>query len=192
MNDPAQRPERRFPRASWLMLGWLTAVWVMLWGDLTAANVIAGFVIALVVTTVLPLPRVPFAGRIRPWGIVRLLAAFLRDLLIASVQIAATTVAGRRPKGAVVRVRLRSYSDLVLTLTSGFVSLVPGSIVVETHRLDGTMYVHVFDVDRHGGVEAAQRTVLEQEQRVLRAVGSADQLADAGMAPAGTGEGERR
>lgn len=182
----AARPEprgRRKSRPSWLMLGWLTVVWVLLWGDLSVANVLAGLVIAVLVTTLTPLPRVPFAGKVRPWGVVRLFAKFAYDVVVASVQISAVALSARRPRGAVIRVRLRAHSDVFLYLTSGFTSLVPGSIVVEAHRITGTLYVHVFDVDIQGGLEAAERAILAQEERILRAFASDEQLVDAGYVP---------
>jgi len=187
-HDPAGAPtpdrrRARWPRASWGMLAWLTAVWVLLWGDITLANVVAGLGVALLVTTVAPLPRTPFDGRFRPWGVLVLMARFAYDVVVASLQISAMALSGRQPRGAVIRVRLRSHSDTYLTATAGFSSLVPGSIVVEAHRVTGTLYLHVFDVEMHGGLDAAHRTVLEQEERILRAVASRAELIDAGYVP---------
>lgn len=174
---------RRGPRASWGMILWLTVVWVLLWGEITLANVVTGLVVALVVTTLSPLPRTPFDGRFRPWGMVLLAAHFVRDVFVASWQISWMTLRRRQPRGAVIRVRLRSHSDTYLTATAGMTSLVPGSIVVEAHRFTGTLYIHVFDVELAGGLDAAHRTVLAQEERILRALASREQLQDAGFVP---------
>jgi multicomponent Na+:H+ antiporter subunit E len=177
------RRHRRWPRASWGMLAWLTAVWVLLWGDITVANAVAGLGVALLVTTVAPLPHAPFDGRFRPWGVARLVVRFVGDVLVASAQISWMALLRRQPRGAVIRVRLRGHSDSYLAATAGMTSLVPGSIVVEAHRLTGTLYIHVFDVELAGGLEAAHRTVLAQEERILRAFASNDQLVDAGYVP---------
>jgi len=110
------------------------------------------------------------------------------DIVVASVQVAAIAVRRRPPRSAVLRIRLRSHSDVVLTLTAELVSVVPGSIVVEAHRLTGTLYVHVLDVDMAGGIESARRHVLAQEERVLRALAARAELEEAGVvAPAGEG-----
>ncbi|RPF26548.1 Na+/H+ antiporter subunit E [Georgenia muralis] len=177
-----RRPRLR-PRTSWGALAWLTGVWVLLWGDITMANAVAGLLVALLVTWVAPLPRAPFDGRFRPLGVLRLVVRFAVDVALASAQIAWMVLRRRQPTGAVIRVRLRSHSDTYLAATSGMVSLVPGSIVVEAHRLTGTLYIHVFDVDLAGGLERAHRSVLEQEERLLRAFASRDQLTDAGYVP---------
>lgn len=178
------RPRRRFrPRANWGVLLWLTVVWVALWGDLTLANVVIGAFLAVLVTAVLPLPSTPFDGRFRPWGVVLLLAYFLWDVVKASVEVAALAVRRQPPRGAVIRVRLRSHNDVYLTMVAGMTSLVPGSVVIEAHRITGTLYHHILDVEMHGGLERAHQSVLDQEERILRAFGSREELIEAGLTP---------
>lgn len=178
-------PRRRAVAVQWPTMVWLTLVWVLLWGELHLGNVLAGLLIALAVTVLLPLPAVASGGRLRPLGLLRLVAYFARDLVVASVEVGAQAFRPRPPVSAVIGVRLRSSSDLYLTLTAELCSLVPGSIVVEAHRLTRTLYVHVLDVETAGGVEAARQSVLDQEERVLRAIASDAQLEVAGLGPAG-------
>ncbi|MGB0435901.1 MAG: Na+/H+ antiporter subunit E, partial [Mycobacterium sp.] len=45
-------------------LCWLILVWVLLWGSFSAANILSGLAIALVITLLLPLPSVPVEGRV--------------------------------------------------------------------------------------------------------------------------------
>ena len=168
----------------WPMVLWLTAVWVLLWGDLTVANVVVGFVLAVLLVTLMPMPRVGFEGR--PWlpGIVVLVLRFIGDVVMASVQIAKKALApGEPPRGAVIRVQLRSHSDLFLTVTAQLCSLVPGSIIVEAHRLTGTLYMHVFDVADSGGIDGARHHCLEIERRVLYAFANDAAIAEAGLPP---------
>ena len=174
-------PRRRVVATQGLTIGWLTVVWVLLWGDLSVGNVLAGIGVALAVAAALPLPAIASGGRLRPIGFVALLAHFARDLVVASVQVALLAFRRRAPSSAVIGVRLRSSSDLYLTLTAELCSLVPGSLVVEAHRLTRTLYLHVLDVDTAGGVEAARQSVRDQEERVLRAFASDAQLAAAGL-----------
>ncbi|WP_420112898.1 Na+/H+ antiporter subunit E [Pseudactinotalea sp.] len=168
----------------WPMVLWLTAVWVLLWGDLTVANVVIGLVLAVLLVTLMPMPRVGFEGR--PWlpGIIVLVVRFLGDVVMASVQVAKRALApGEPPHGAVIRVQLRSHSDLFLTVTAQLCSLVPGSIIVEAHRLTGTLYVHVFDVSDSGGIDGARHHCLEIEKRVLYAFATDAAIAEAGLRP---------
>ena len=100
-------------------------------------------------------------GRLRPLGILRLFTVFARDVVVASVVVSIQAFRRRPPRSAVIRVRLRSSSDLYLTLTAEFCSLVPGSLVVEAHRLTSTLYMHVLDAGGADGIEDARRRVLD-------------------------------
>lgn len=180
--EATQRPGR-FPHASLGTLIWITIVWVMLWGDLSLGNVLGGFLLALVITTVAPFPFAPFDGRFRPRAVVILLACFVRDIIHASFQQAWFVITGKEAHGAIIRIRLRSHSDSYLTMTAGMSSLVPGSLVVDSHRSTGTLYMHVFDVNLAGGVDGIHRTVHLQEERILRAFASRSELIEAGYVP---------
>ena len=54
-------------------------------------------------------------------------------------------------------------------------------MVVEALRRNGVVYVHVLDLDRVGGVEAVRRNVLANEERVLKALASDEELEAAGL-----------
>ncbi|NTW41294.1 MAG: Na+/H+ antiporter subunit E [Cellulomonadaceae bacterium] len=175
-------PRRRTLGFQVLATLWLTAVWVMLWGGLSVANVAGGLVLAVLVARVLPMPPVEFHGRLHPLSMLYLAYRFGVDLVVASAQVAALALSPRRrPRSALIGVQLRSHSDLYLTMTAQLCSLVPGSVVVEAHRITGMLYLHVLDLDTTGGVDAARRHVLDTEARVLRAIASDDELADAGL-----------
>lgn len=175
-------PRRRALRFTVAAAVWLTVVWVLLWGDLTAANVLAGIAIALVVGTTLRMPSVEFTGRIHVLGLLRLIASFARDLAVASVQVVALALSpGRAPRSAVIAVQMHTPSDLYMTIAAELTSLVPGSLVVEAHRTTGMLYVHILDVDIAGGLDRARRSVLDNEARILRALASDAELAEAGV-----------
>jgi multicomponent Na+:H+ antiporter subunit E len=177
-------PRRRPRAARWSTVLWLVAVWILLWGRLSVANLLAGLAIAILVTRGLRMAPIEFYGRPRPVGIAVLVGRFLIDLVHASFQVSVLALRpGRLPRGAVIGVQLRSHSDLYLTLTAELCSLVPGSLVVEAHRLTGRLYLHVLDVEQVGGIERARRVVLDQEERVLRALASDAELTEAGLMP---------
>ena len=77
---------------------------------------------------------------------------------------------GHTMRNAVVRVDLRTHSDLYLTLTSELVSLVPGTLVMEARRQESVVYLHVMDVRSEPTSTTARRKVLEAEERVVRSL----------------------
>ncbi len=173
-------PRRRVP---WRTIVWLTVVWVLLWGDFSPATILVGLVVGGGLTLAFPLPYIRFQGGLHPTSALYLLWRFVGDLLQASAQVALLAVSrSRHPQGAVIRVDLRSQSDLYLTLTSQLTTLVPGSLVVEANRQAGVLYLHLLDVDTLGGIEKVRADTLDVEARVLRAFASDEELEAAGLA----------
>jgi multicomponent Na+:H+ antiporter subunit E len=48
---------RRIALRAWVLC-WLIMVWMLLWGTVSAANILSGLAIALLITVLLPLPVV--------------------------------------------------------------------------------------------------------------------------------------
>jgi multicomponent Na+:H+ antiporter subunit E len=173
----AHNPERPLParlRGLQLpVLAWLTIVWVALWGELSVFNIATGLVVAVVVCLVFPLPRLQMHLHVRPLRLVWLLVRFLTDVVIASAQVAWTTLQfHRQPRNAVIEVPLRTPSDFVLTVVAEMTSLVPGSLVVEARRSTYTLFLHVLDARDQAGVAKMRREVLALERRVVLAFGT--------------------
>jgi multicomponent Na+:H+ antiporter subunit E len=99
------------------------------------------------------------------------------DLVVSSVQVAWVAVRpSRELRNAVVAVRLRVPSDFNLALTSEAVTLVPGSVTVEADRESATLYVHLLDVRDRAEVERLRHRVRALEGRLVRAIGSDEEL----------------
>jgi multicomponent Na+:H+ antiporter subunit E len=149
------------------VLCWLVLVWVLLWGKLSAANILGGLAIAMVITVLLPLPAVPIEGRLHPLSLLRLVVVVAYQLVLSSVQVAWLAVKPGPPLlSAVLRARLAIKSDLVLALAVNIMSLIPGSIVLEVDQERRLVYVHVIDVGNEKAVARFYRQV-EQIERLL-------------------------
>ena len=161
---------------SWLSVLWLTAVWVGLWGSVSAANVLGGLAVAVVLVRLLPVPREPDRAVVRVVPLLRFAARFAVDLVVSSGQVVVLAVRPRtRLRSAVVAVRVRAASDTLLTVLADAISLTPGTLTIEVDRRRSTLYVHVLDVG--GGpdaVDRVRRSVEEQGRRVVEALGSRD------------------
>jgi multisubunit Na+/H+ antiporter MnhE subunit len=161
---------------------WLTFLWVMVFGDLSWVTVLGGILASLAVQWAFPLPHSSSRWHVRPGAVTVLLARFVVDVIRAGLQVSWLVLSGRPVRSAIVRVNLRSADPVHLTGVSAMTSLVPGTIVVRVDRLTGTIYLHVLDLERQGGVEAVRSSVLDQERRILLAIGSNADLRAAGVA----------
>lgn len=179
VGDPGPARPTLGRRRPQLRMSIVTAViWVLLWGDLSLANLVSGFLLGLLITWVFPLPPIDFHGRFRLWPHTKLIAILLFDLVRSSFVVAAQAFHfGHTMRNAVVRVDLKTHSDLYLTLTSELVSLVPGSLVMEARRQESVVYLHVMDVRTPADIADAHRKVLQAEERVVRSFGSDAEIA---------------
>ena len=160
------------------LLAWLVLVWILLWGTWSWANLLSGLVVALVVMLLLPLPPVVGGTRVRPLPLVRFVGHFLGDLVVSGAQVAWRALGpGGVRQGAIVRVQLRADSDLLLTMVAEATSLVPGSLVLDLDREQRVMTLHLLPVRDREDVEQKKAHVLVVERRLVRAFGSAADLA---------------
>jgi multicomponent Na+:H+ antiporter subunit E len=151
-------------------LCWLTLVWILLWGNISAANIVGGLVVALVITLLLPLPRVPVEGKIRPLALLRLVLYVAYSLVLSSFQVAWLAIKpGPPPATAVLRAHLAIKSDLVLALSVGVITLIPGSVVLEIDQTRRLIYVHVIDVGSEKAVSNFYRQVKTVERLMVAA-----------------------
>ncbi len=152
------------------LLAWLTGVWVLLWGNLSPANVLGGIVVGLFVMTVLALPRVPVEGRVHPLSVVRLVVVLVYYAAQSSVQVAWAAIRpGPPPVNAVLRYPVEIKSDLVLTFMVDALNMVPGTMVLDIDREDRVLYIHVLDVGKPDAVDQFRTIVRTYESAFIAA-----------------------
>ena len=158
---------RQITLRAWVLC-WLILVWILLWGTFSAANIVSGLAIALVITLLLPLPAVPVEGRLHPLSLLRLIVTVAYYLVLSSVQVAWLAVKpGPPPLNAVLRAHLAVKSDLVLALAVNIFNLIPGSIVLEIYPARRMIYLHVIDVGSDRAVERFYRQVAKVERLLV-------------------------
>ncbi|GAA5081694.1 Na+/H+ antiporter subunit E [Thermocatellispora tengchongensis] len=165
----------------------LTALWVLLWGNVSVANIVSGLVLAAGLTRLSRLPPTGGGARVSPWHCLRLFAWFVADMASSAANVAWQAVRpGPQPPNAVIAVTLRTRSDLTMTITALALCAVPGSLITEVRRSTATLYIHVLGVRAESELERVRRGVLALERRVIRALGNAEDrrlLAEEGPAP---------
>lgn len=152
---------------AWILC-WLMLVWVLLWGSLSAANIIAGLAVAVVITVLLPLPAVPVEGRVHLLSLARLAVQVAVWLVMSSFQMAWLAVRpGPLPVNAVLRAHLAIKSDLVLALGVNIVNLTPGTIVLEIDQARRLIYVHVVDAGSDKAIERFHNQITTLERLLV-------------------------
>jgi multicomponent Na+:H+ antiporter subunit E len=155
----------------------LAALWVLLWDDLSWGNVAAGSLLAVGVTRVFFLPAVELSGRVNLYWLLVYVVHFAVDLVRGGAQVVGLALSPRHlPHNAVIAVNLHTSSDLLMTMTGQTVSLVPGSLIVEADRRNTTLYLHVLDADDEETIESIRRNILRIEERLIRALGSREEI----------------
>jgi multicomponent Na+:H+ antiporter subunit E len=155
-------------------IGLLTVIWVALWSQASAANILSGLLVATAIVVVFDTWH---TGHItlRPIRAARFAVYFLYKLVQASLVVARTVIAPRhRVTTGIVAVPLRGCSDAVVTLIADAISLTPGTLTLEVRRNPLTLYVHALDIR---DVEQVQADVRRLEVLAVRAFGSAEAVA---------------
>ena len=156
----------------------LTVIWCLLWGDASAYTVVGGALLSIATIASFPLPPIELTGRVAPIASAAFCLRLLGEIVVASLHVARQALTpGWQPHSVVLRVDLHSNQDLVIAVTAGALSVVPGSVVLEVDRNRGVLYLHVLDARTDRDVAKARLDALLLEARVLRAIGSQADLA---------------
>lgn len=157
-----------------LLVTWLTAVWVALWGELNWANLLGGLVVALVVMVLVPAQPQNAPYRFRPLAGLKLLAYFSWKLVEASLFLTWEVVTPtNRVNAAVVMVPMRTRSPALLTFVGSLVSLIPGTVTIEADAQAGALQVHILHL---GTVEEFRAEIGRLERLALDAFPQPDEL----------------
>ena len=123
-------------------IGALTLVWCGLWGNISAANLLAGLALAIAITA--SGVGTPGSGSIRPWPLAKLVGVVAVDLVKSTVNVAAeiiTPVDSTDEAVIAVDVPLPTRDHLLLLVVA--VTLTPGTAVVDADPQTGTLYLHL-------------------------------------------------
>lgn len=149
---------------------WLAFAWTLLWGSFELGTIVAGLGVAVIIMTVLPLPRVPVEGLLRPistaWLIIMVGYYLVRSSLIVAWQ---SVRPAAPPEPAVLRAPMRLKSDFTLALAVNSLNLMPGGIVVRVDPVARYVYIHVLDAGTDKAVESFYRQTGHVEQLFQRA-----------------------
>jgi multicomponent Na+:H+ antiporter subunit E len=172
---PGRRLRARLPG-----IAWLTVVWVLLWGTFTPLSVVGGVLVGLLVTGLFRLPLMPGRLPFRPLRLLGLAGYVLYDVLVSGAEVSWHTLRhGPGARGAIVAVPLLSGSDRVVTVVANAFTLSPGTMTVQIDHERAIWYVYALGPRDRAGAERARRQALDMQRRVLAALGSPAEIAEA-------------
>ncbi|MGW1680731.1 Na+/H+ antiporter subunit E [Saccharopolyspora sp. NPDC002376] len=156
---------------------WLTVVWVMLWGTFDLGTLFFGLVVAVFVATLFPPPTINTNMSVRPLSLLKLITYLAWDLVISTARVSWQAVTrGPNVTAGIVAVTLRTDSDHITAMVANALSLAPGKFVLQIDRVNRICYVYALGMHVEDA-EPVRQEVLALERRVVRAVGSANDVA---------------
>jgi multicomponent Na+:H+ antiporter subunit E len=165
---------------------WLTAVWVLLWGTFTPLTVVGGVLVGAAVLAFFRMPTSATRLPVRPGRLLALVAYLAYDMIVSGVEVSWQILRyARRARGAVVAVPLLSASDRVVTVVANALSLSPGAMALQIDHEHGLWFVYALGPRDAAGVERTRRRTMDMQRRVLAALGTPEELAEAQRCLAG-------
>ncbi len=175
-----QRANHRYGIGALPAVLWLTLVWVLLWGTFTPASIMGGVVVAVLVTALFRLPPATDRLPVRPLRVAGLALFLLWDIVVSGAEVSWQVLRyGPRARAAIMEVPLITSSDRVVTVMASALSLTPGTMALQIDHDHDVWYVYALGPRDHAAVERARRRVVDMQRRVLAALGSPDEQAEA-------------
>ncbi len=146
-------------------VAFLLGIWLLLWGEVSIANVVSGLLVAGLLLLVFPRNASTMGFVVRPVPTVRFLVFFAREM-IESVVLLNREVLSRRSRfhTGVIAVPVHGCPSALLAVVANLIALTPGTMTVRIDADASTLYVHVLifrDVESvRGKIEQLNRHVV--------------------------------
>lgn len=148
---------------------WLLAVWLVLWGRVTPVIVLGGFAVAVALVQGVRLPQVRLRLRPRPGLLLVELGRLASDIGRSTGLLAwAVMTSGPSTRSSVVRVPVRASDPGLAVLVATWVSITPGSLVLQLDPDGREMVVHMAPAK---DPDTVRHEVVDLQRRLLRALG---------------------
>ena len=122
----------------------LALAWAALEGEITLANLAAGYVVGYLILALLAKGGVmPSTLASKTVHAIRLAGFFVREIVIANLRVALDVVRGTRIEPAVVAIPLDVSTDGEILLLSMLINITPGSVTIDLSDDRRTLYVHL-------------------------------------------------
>lgn len=165
-------------------VGTLAAIWVLLWGSASPANVLSGLAVGGALVLLVPGLRRPRSSgyTFRPLALARFVGYVLLVITRSNVELIREVLSrSSRIQTAVIGVPLPGCSDEIITLITNLLAMSPGTMPIELHNDPNVLYIHVLT---RTDVENVRDEVLRLTDLTVRAFATDDVIADYEAMPA--------
>lgn len=146
----------------------LLALWFASWGDISWANLASGLVVVGIVLFMIRTPANRDGFKVHLIPLLRLVFTLAFELVAGSTRVALAVVAPteRRLRSSVVDVRLEVDRPFTVTVVADLLSLVPGSLAIDTEGGPPHITVHVMG---ESSIETVEEDVARLERLTVAA-----------------------
>jgi multicomponent Na+:H+ antiporter subunit E len=157
------------------ILIWLVVLWLLLWDDISAANLLSGLLIGAAVLVFARLPSISrgdsdMVARVNVPMTIWFACFFLYKLVEANILLAWEIVTPKNSiRTGVIAVPLRTESTVAMLVVSSVITLTPGTLTIEVLGKPPVLYVNVLHLH---DIERVRQDLLRIEELSVRAFGS--------------------
>ena len=149
-----------------LTLALLVAAWCALWGAVSVANVLAGFVVALTVTLIAGIQ--PGHGSVRLVPMAQFVWLVAIDLVVSTVNVAWEILTPTdHSEEAIIAVDTSIESRAHLLGLVVAITVTPGTAVVDSDIDTGRLYLHLLHADKADDITAHVQRLADLACRAL-------------------------
>ncbi|KAA8730686.1 Na+/H+ antiporter subunit E [Corynebacterium tuscaniense] len=148
---------------------WLTVMWILLMGEFTWANTVAGLLLGTVITMLLPLPKLPTSGiKVDVPKLFIFVVRWVGQLIVAAIHVSWLAIRpADPPRSAIFKVPMRLDSELALYFATCAYNLQPGGCVTDIDLANRTWTIHVLSAGTQKDVEKALADVKKLERSMI-------------------------
>lgn len=158
------------------LIAWLTVMWVVLWREVSPANVLSGAAIGIVVIYLFPPHRISDTHyTVRPLRLLMFIGYFFWQVLVSNLVVAREILTPRdRVQAGIVAVPVTESSNLLIMVVANAISLTPGTLTLEVRRDPPVLYVHVLHLN---DLDRVRDTIRKMQRMAVLALGSPEAVA---------------
>ncbi len=161
----------------------LVAIWLLLWGEVSVANLVSGTLVGALLIVAFPVDHevVSVRHRVRPVAVARLVLFVVSDLLRSTAGTAIDLLrVHSKVRTGVIACPLRVDNDGLVTFLANVIALSPGTMPIEVGYRPHVLYVHSLHASDPDQIRSF---VSKLEELAVRAVGGPEAV-DAVSEPA--------